>query len=623
MLGKRLCILILAGASAAVVGCSHDIDGELVTPTVVAGLRYVNLVPDTGGLDIRVIDIVGDAPNTFNATFRTGGQPYGVAITDLPPHTAVLAGTRQIRAFNSSADPAVASQILLDQTVTFEANQNYTVYLWGNARGGATPLSAMVVKDSVPTLTAGQFALRVINLAPTLAGNPAGSAATAVDIRTGAFNAPTPVAAAAFTNVAPGAMSPYVVMDTAPAAATPYRLYATAAGAAAGSPAVAQAVIPQGARATATDNPVAGGYVGNSALTAIIAPQSVPGSTAPQSTPTAVTTNIDSITRSNDTVTVWRRITPATASACAAPVAAGAAAQNNVVLSGLTQPEYNGSHLVISTTAGAVPTLFSQKTVTLAGGAGAFTLSFGGQTTAVLPFDATASGVQTALRALSSVGTNNVSVSGPTGGPFNVIFMGTFSGTAVGATSLSASASGGLTATVATPAVGCAVNPLRTIDTVTITGAVATDSFRITVGTGSGAQSTPFLSASATTADVQTAVRALSNVGPGVGNPVVPNAVVTGAPGAYIVQFQGQLNNQNVPASASMKAGSTGTVAVGQAAFAFTGAATSSRYRFRITGAPASPATGTPSFKVVTAATDFTIPQVLFIVDQRPPRTLP
>src|SRR5262245_54783897 len=115
MLGKRICTLILAGASAAVVGCSHDTDGELVTPTVVAGLRYVNLVPDTGGMDIRVIDVVGDAPNTFNATFRTGGSPYGIATADLPPHTAVLAGTRQIRAFNSSTNTAVASQILLDQ----------------------------------------------------------------------------------------------------------------------------------------------------------------------------------------------------------------------------------------------------------------------------------------------------------------------------------------------------------------------------------------------------------------------------------------------------------------------------------------------------------------------------
>ena len=156
MIGTRVCALLLLGASAVVAGCSHDTDGELVTPTAVAGLRYVNLVPDTIGLDFRVIDIVGDAPNTFNATFRTGGQPHGVAITGLPPHTAVLAGTRQIRVFLSSSDVNVASQILLDQSFTFDANQNYTLYLWGYANGanGTPGLAALMVNDAVPTLPA-------------------------------------------------------------------------------------------------------------------------------------------------------------------------------------------------------------------------------------------------------------------------------------------------------------------------------------------------------------------------------------------------------------------------------------------------------------------------------------
>ena len=43
---------------------------------------------------------------------------------------------------------------------------------------------------------------------------------------------------------------------------------------------------------------------------------------------------------------------------------------------------------------------------------GTFTLTFGGQTTSALAFDVTAAGVQTALRALSSIGDGNVTVTG-------------------------------------------------------------------------------------------------------------------------------------------------------------------------------------------------------------------
>lgn len=52
--------------------------------------------------------------------------------------------------------------------------------------------------------------------------------------------------------------------------------------------------------------------------------------------------------------------------------------------------------------------------------AGTYTLTFGGQTTAALDYDATAAEVQAALEALSSIGTGNVSV---TGGPISSAVM--------------------------------------------------------------------------------------------------------------------------------------------------------------------------------------------------------
>lgn len=67
------------------------------------------------------------------------------------------------------------------------------------------------------------------------------------------------------------------------------------------------------------------------------------------------------------------------------------------------------------------------QTVTITGGAtgGTFTLTYSGQTTAGIAWNAAASTVQTALQALSSIGAGNVAVSGNAGGPWTVQFVGT------------------------------------------------------------------------------------------------------------------------------------------------------------------------------------------------------
>lgn len=53
---------------------------------------------------------------------------------------------------------------------------------------------------------------------------------------------------------------------------------------------------------------------------------------------------------------------------------------------------------------------------------GTFTLTLSGQTTAAIAFDAAAATVQTALRALSNVGSTGVTVTGSAGGPFTATF---------------------------------------------------------------------------------------------------------------------------------------------------------------------------------------------------------
>lgn len=64
------------------------------------------------------------------------------------------------------------------------------------------------------------------------------------------------------------------------------------------------------------------------------------------------------------------------------------------------------------------------QVVTLGGpSAGTFTLTYNGQTTAGIQYNAAASAVQTALQALTGVG-SNATVSGSSGGPYTVVFSG-------------------------------------------------------------------------------------------------------------------------------------------------------------------------------------------------------
>ena len=99
------------------------------------------------------------------------------------------------------------------------------------------------------------------------------------------------------------------------------------------------------------------------------------------------------------------------------------------------------------------------QTVTVTGTptGGTFTLTFGGQTTAGIAFNATAAAVDAALEALSSVGAGDVAVTGAAGGPYTVTFTGALAGTDVGAITADGSGlTGGTTpsVTVATTTAG-------------------------------------------------------------------------------------------------------------------------------------------------------------------------
>lgn len=101
-----------------------------------------------------------------------------------------------------------------------------------------------------------------------------------------------------------------------------------------------------------------------------------------------------------------------------------------------------------------------QQTVTLGNSptGGTFTLTFAGQTTAAIAYNATAATVKARLEALSTIGSGNVNVSGSAGGPYTVDFVGSLADTNVPAMTADASSLTGEgdppTVTIATPQSG-------------------------------------------------------------------------------------------------------------------------------------------------------------------------
>lgn len=93
------------------------------------------------------------------------------------------------------------------------------------------------------------------------------------------------------------------------------------------------------------------------------------------------------------------------------------------------------------------------QTVTISGSptGGTFTLTYGGQTTAAIAYNATASAAQTALQALSTIGADNVTVGGGPGPgtPYTVTFVGRLGGQNVALMTAAHAFTGGTTPAIA------------------------------------------------------------------------------------------------------------------------------------------------------------------------------
>jgi len=217
-------------------------------------------------------------------------------------------------------------------------------------------------------------------------------------------------------------------------------------------------------------------------------------------------------------------------------------------------------------------------TVTVDADSGTFTLTFGGETTAAIEFDAAASAVQSAMEALASVGAGNVVVSGNAGGPYRIEFQGDLAATDVGTVTADGSGLSGSTPSIGvveTQQGGPGVNEVQTI---TLTNAES-GTFTLTYS----GETTADIAYDAEASVVQTALEALATIGAG-------QVSVTGdVGGPWTVEFTGTLAETNVDMLTADDSGLSGSTAWVVVAVTHGGGMS-----WQLTFAPAIPATDVP-----------------------------
>jgi uncharacterized protein DUF4397 len=245
---------------AVAVGCKKDPTFTEPEPPQ-AALHWIHAVPDTGEMDMRPVDIISNA-GLFDAVFRGSNMFY----------QGIDAGTRQIRAFMSSTNPAITGVPILDTTATFASPNGYTVIHTGFARTGSNPGRVLwIVPDAAADPGANNIGIRILH---------AGAGMLNVDVNLTRHASDTLPDAPAVGNVAYKGIGTYFTLVRDSLAADSLRVVVTAAGTK--TPVLFSIKLPRGTAGTATSNPIAGAGVAGSVITAVIVPASVVGSTAPQ-----------------------------------------------------------------------------------------------------------------------------------------------------------------------------------------------------------------------------------------------------------------------------------------------------------------------------------------------------
>jgi hypothetical protein len=251
-------------AAGAVTACKPDevVQTENI-PT--AGVRFLNLVPDTTSLDFRPVDIVENS-QFYNVAFRsTTLFLYKNARADQPRHFKIF--LTPVSSHTAAQQLAEAQTVIADlDNVTLVQGKNYTFLIWGNALASSGPpaMKVTMLTDD-PADPGSQVALRIINAS----GSPIDGRAFVTSA--GAPATPTwpaipALESSSYVNFAPNASITFTATNV-------------------GSPAnLASAVAPAGTAETVDLSAIPGTNIAGSAIVGIYAPRSVSGSGAPNIT---------------------------------------------------------------------------------------------------------------------------------------------------------------------------------------------------------------------------------------------------------------------------------------------------------------------------------------------------
>jgi hypothetical protein len=262
---KALGFCLTLASFATLAACSGDNNPISAPKAPLAYTRFVDAVPDTGGMDWRFVDVIENSPIGLNINFRGTFPGAG--------YQATGPGSRHLRIFQSGApsdpDPskstiAVVSKVLFDTTFNFVAGTHYTLVVAGSMRANAAKL--YIIADNW-TDPGSSFGLRVFN---------AGVGAGAVDVYGTPDTASAIPSAALVSGLAAFSASNYVSSATGP-----FALQVFAAGTST-RPGMIDLFAPAGLPSNQSLDltAVGGSTQPGSVLTAFLVPPSVTGSLA-------------------------------------------------------------------------------------------------------------------------------------------------------------------------------------------------------------------------------------------------------------------------------------------------------------------------------------------------------
>jgi hypothetical protein len=246
----------------AMAACHSDAVSVNTRPPL-GGVRFINAVPDGGAVDIRMVDQV-----EWSANSVSGSTTYGLPFRSGTIHWPTEAKARHIRVFPTDSSLAVTTQVLLDTTITIEANKNVTLMLVGSRAAGGK-VSFVTINDNPGTVPSNKVAVRLVN-ASAPGDVPASADAYIVTDTTATGLPATPTYAA----VGPRGAAAYVQRDTG--------LFAFRATSAGSTTPFWATTAPAGAPADGLFGATAGYRGAGSAISGYVFPRSTTGTAAPQ-----------------------------------------------------------------------------------------------------------------------------------------------------------------------------------------------------------------------------------------------------------------------------------------------------------------------------------------------------